>query len=151
MSMRQSPQIRCSNMSQATRLAFERVARETGYPFDAVAFVASALSALDRGPPGPGEEDRRVEGRPELRHVTARELCEFIPKHALSVFFGNPRLALEALSAWGLAKGEDVGAIVMGWLAAGWGTRRPGEGADDFRGLDIRGDLARQRPWWRFW
>src|SRR5262245_18799805 len=148
--MRQPPQLRCINLSEATRLVFERVARATGYPFDAVAFVASALSALERGPPGPGEEDRRVEGRPDAHHVTAHELCAFIPGHARSVF-GTPALAREALVAWGLVAGEDVGAIVMGCVEAGWGTRRPGEGAEDFQGLDILGAPLRKRPWWRFW
>jgi|SRR5262245_13179639 len=147
--MRQPPQLRCINLSEATRLVFERVARATGYPFDAVAFVASALSALDRGPPGVGEEDRRVEGRPDAHHFTARELCAFIPEHARSVF-GTAALAREALSAWGLVKGEDAGAIVMGCVEAGWGVPARGR-RGGLPGARHPGRPLRKRPWWRFW
>ena len=148
--MRRLPEVHWTGLTDEAVPVYRRVARETGYPFDAVVFVVSALSTIDRGPPGPGDEGRRVEGLPDRHHVTARELCEYIPRHALSSF-GKPARAREALRAWGLETGEDVGAIVMGCVAVGLGKRRPDEGAEDFRGLDLPLDALERRPWWKFW
>lgn len=77
-------------------------------------------------------------------------MCDFLPHHAVNLF-KDPVAARGAVSSWGLRRGEDVGAIVMGLLAAGWGSARPNEGAHNFRGLEIPEIPVPKPPWWKFW
>jgi uncharacterized repeat protein (TIGR04138 family) len=51
--------------------------------------------------------------------------------------FGGPTRAFKVLSAWGVRTGDDVGAIVMESVAAGWTQARPEDSIDDFWGIDV--------------
>jgi uncharacterized repeat protein (TIGR04138 family) len=123
-------------LSRAKRLDLERVARELNYPEDAVFFVLSALSAVTKRPPDAGHEGGLGDGRGSPGHVTALELCQFIPRHAEEMFGGSAR-ASKVLTAWGLCTGEDVGAVVWACVEAGLCNQGPGDRLDDFQGIDL--------------
>jgi uncharacterized repeat protein (TIGR04138 family) len=133
-----------TSLPAAKRLDLQQIARKVGYPVDAVFFVLSALGASLRQPDR-GQERRPADGHGGERNVPARELCRFVPEQALFMF-GTPAWASRILSAWGLRKGEDVGAIVMACVEAGWMKAAPGESVDDFRGIDLLSDLRQKRP-----
>lgn len=148
------PVLHWTSLRQATRLELEQIAQKVDYPIDAVFFVLSALSAVGRLQPDAGEPGRRGDGPGDVRPVTARELCEFIPKHAARMFGDLPR-ASRVLSAWGLWTGEDVGAIVWACVEAGRLKPTPEDSLDNFQGIELlvgpspkvhaRGTLLQQR------
>src|SRR5439155_26959557 len=114
-------------------------------------FVLSALSAVAQRPPDAGQEGGRGDERGSPGHVTAYELCQFVPRHAAEMF-GDPARASKVLSAWGLCTGEDVGAVVRACVEAGLCKPEPGDRLDAFQGIDLplatlgEGPGAKGRP-----
>jgi uncharacterized repeat protein (TIGR04138 family) len=119
------------------------------YPIDAVFFILSALYAVARRQLAAEPMGRHGDLHGGVRNVTAQELCRFIPEHAASMFGGATR-ASEVLSALGLRTSEDVGAIIRGYVDAGWLKPSPASGDDDYTGIDI-GVASHRGLWSRFW
>ncbi len=142
------PVLHWTGLNATGRLELEQIAAKTGYSIDAVFFVVSARNAAAKAAPDAGPEARPVDGRAGDRHVSARELCQYIPRHVVCMF-GNPQRAAAVLSAWGLQRAEDVGAIVAGCIEAGWLKAGPGESADDFSAIDLPADTSRIFPGWK--
>jgi uncharacterized repeat protein (TIGR04138 family) len=121
-----------TGLNQAQRVELGKIAGQVGFPIDAVFFILSALGAVARRHSEIAPDCNRVDENDGAPHVTAPELCRFIPEHAAYTFGGSAK-ASRVLSAWGLQTGEDVGAVVDGCLAAGWLTRGSTDIADGCR------------------
>jgi uncharacterized repeat protein (TIGR04138 family) len=132
-----------TSLPAGQRLKLQQIARQAGYPVDAVFFVLSALSAVEQRQHDAGKESRPGDGQGDARNAPTRELCRFVPEHAVWMFRGR---ASKVLAAWGLRTGDDIGAIVTACVEAGWLKFKSGESADDFRGIDILSALREKRP-----
>jgi uncharacterized repeat protein (TIGR04138 family) len=139
------PEVNFRGMTRVMRRWLEQGAERTGYPFDAVGFVVCALTDASSRSPSPGHEDRRVDEQPRVQHVSGQALCHFIPEFAVG-FFRSPVVAYEALSAWGLRNGEDIGTIIMALVEVGCIARRSEDVEDDFRGIDLLVAPLQKRP-----
>jgi uncharacterized repeat protein (TIGR04138 family) len=112
------------------------IAAQLGYPPDAVMFVADACTYSTKG-------DEAGTGRPPP--LGAEAACRAVRRFA-ATYFHSPDEARELLAAWGIARSEDVGRIVVALAASGWLDAVPGLGEADFAGRFETATLFAARP-----
>jgi hypothetical protein len=108
------------------------IAGHLGRPADAVMFVADACTYSTGG----GDAGTARPPPP----LDAGAACRAVRRFA-ATYFHSPEEAADLLSAWGIARGEDVGRIVLALAAAGWLDVVPGMGEADFAGRFETGTL----------
>lgn len=86
-----------------------------------------------------------IEGLPEPRHISGRELAEGARELALRRFGPMARTVLEH---WGIEQTSDLGEIVFALVECGVLIKQDEDGPDDFDGIYDFGDaFETDYPW----